>query len=131
MLLADSLVWAGMKDRQAFSQKPIPVALGHDECAFKNYALEALSAAGIDWKLSCHVGSNDPIVALREADLGIAPFLAHTVPEGLEIIPMDRLPSLPPFYINMYLKPGTSGPSTLELANHIRTEFAGRYAKAA
>jgi len=85
----------------------------------------------VKWEASCHVGSNDPIVALLEADLGIAPFLAHTVPEGLEIIPTGRLPSLPPFYINMYLKPGTSGPSTLELANHIRTEFAGRYVKAA
>lgn len=131
MLLADSLVWAGMNGGQAYTQNPLPVALGHDECAFKSYALEALASEGIDWKLSCHVGSNDPIVALLEADLGVAPFIAHTVPDGLEIIPTDQLPSLPPFYINMYLKPGMNDPASLELASHIRKEFSGRYAKAA
>lgn len=131
MLLADMLVWAGMKDGQAFAQNPLPVALGHDECAFKNYALEALSKNGIDWKLSCHVGSNDPIVALLEADLGVAPFIARTVPDGLEIIPSDQLPKLPPFYINMYLKPGLNDPAALELANHIRNEFTEYYSKAA
>ncbi|MDJ0612841.1 MAG: LysR family transcriptional regulator [Rhizobiaceae bacterium] len=131
MLLADSLVWAGVKGGLAYSQNPLPVALGHDECAFKEYALQALSAEGIDWKLSCHVGSNDPIVALLEADLGVAPFMAHTVPEGLEIVPYDRLPGLPPFYINMYLKAGMNDPATLELAQHIRAEFASRYSAAA
>jgi len=131
MLLADALVWAGMKGGQAYAQNPLPVALGHDECAFKSYALEALSSEGIDWKLSCHVGSNDPIIALLEADLGVAPFIAHTVPDGLEIVPLDKLPSLPPFYINLYQKPGLNDPAALELANHIRSEFTSRYSRAA
>ena len=132
MLLADSLVWAGMRGGQAHRQSPLPMALGHDECAFKGIALEALSEVGIEWKLSCHVGSHDPIIALLEADLGVAPFMASTVPGDLEIISGNsRLPKLCPFYINMYLKPGQSDPAILELAEHVRDGFASRHRKAA
>ncbi len=132
MLLADSLVWAGMRGGQAHQQTPLPMALGHDECAFKGVAMEALSEVGIDWELSCHVGSSDPIIALLEADLGVAPFMASTVPDSLEIISGNsRLPGLCPFYINMYLKPGQNDPAVLELAQHVRNAFAARHQKAA
>ena len=132
MLLADSLVWAGMPGGLAYRQNPVPIALGHDECAFKPFALEALADAGLQWKLSCHVGSADPIVALLEADLGVAPFMAQTVPDNLAIIPVNNgLPTLPPFYINMHLKPGLKDPAALELAQHVRMSFAGQLAKAA
>lgn len=132
MLLADSLVWTGMRGGRAHELTPLPMALGHDDCAFKSFAMEALSKVGIDWRLSCHVGSNDPIIALLEADLGVAPFMSSTVPEGLEIISSSsRLPKLCPFYINMYLKPGQSNPAVLELAQHVRNGFARRHQKAA
>lgn len=132
MLMADSLVWAGMKGGHAFRQNPLPVALGHDLCAFRDVAIEALGSKGIDWKLSCHVGSHDPILALLEADLGIAPFMAKTVPADLEIIPESSgLPHLPPFYINMYLRHGQGNPAVLELAQHVRNGFAGRLDTAA
>ncbi len=132
MLLADRLVWAGMKGGQAHMQTPLPMALGHDECAFKSVAMDALSEVGIEWQLSCHVGSADPIIALLEADLGVAPFMASTVPHGLEIISGNsRLPNLRPFYINMYLKPGQSDPAVLELAQHVRDAFDARHQIAA
>jgi len=132
MLLADRLVWAGMRDGQACLQNPLPVALGHEECAFKSFALDALSGAGIEWALTCHVGSNDPIEALLEADLGVAPFMGQTVPRDLEVIPNnDVLPSLPPFYVNLYTKPGLTNPAAIELAQHVRNGFAERFAQAA
>ena len=132
MLLADSLVWAGMRSGQAHMQTPLPMALGHDECAFKGVAMEALSEVGIEWKLSCHVGSHDPIIALLEADLGVAPFMASTVPADLEIISGNsRLPKLCPFYINMHLKPGQNSPAVLELAEHVRKAFASHHQIAA
>ncbi|MEM7289194.1 MAG: LysR family transcriptional regulator [Pseudomonadota bacterium] len=132
MLIADSLVWAGMKGGQAYRRNPLPVALGHDHCAFKPFALEALAKEGIGWKLSCHVGSHDPIIALLEADLGVAPFMRQTVPESLEIIPVNNgLPSLPPFYINLHVKAGQSNPAALELVQHVRKGFAGLMTRAA
>ncbi len=132
MMLADQLVWAGMRGGRAFRQSPLPMALGSDRCMFRSYALQALADRGVEWKLTCHVGSNEPIIALLEADLGVAPFLSHTVPADLEIIAeASGLPKLPMFYVNMYLKQGQNNPAVLELAQHIRNGFAGRYKTAA
>jgi len=132
MMMADQLVWAGMRGGQAHRQKPLPMALGSDRCMFRSYALSALADRGVEWKLTCHVGSNEPIIALLEADLGVAPFLSHTVPADLEILPeASGLPKLPMFYINMYLKQGQNNPAVLQLAQHIRNGFAGRYKSAA
>ncbi|MEM7215636.1 MAG: LysR family transcriptional regulator [Pseudomonadota bacterium] len=132
MLMADNLVWAGMRGGQAFRQSPLPVALGTERCTFRSVALAALAEKGREWKLSCHTGTHDPIIALLEADLGVAPFMSRTVPSDLEIISdSSGLPSLPPFYINMYLKPGQNNPAVLELAEHVRKSFAGRPALAA
>ncbi|MEM9278805.1 MAG: LysR family transcriptional regulator [Pseudomonadota bacterium] len=132
MLMADSLVWAGMRGGQACRRSPVPMALGDGRCTFRQVALEALTAKGIDWKLSCHTGTHDPILAILEADLGVAPFMSKTVPTDLEIISeASGLPSLPPFYINMYLKTGQNNPAVLELAEHVRKSFAGRLSLAA
>ena len=132
MLVADNLVWGGMRGGQAYRQSPLPVALGHDLCAFRKVALAGLAELGIEWKLSCHLGSHDPIIAILEADLAVAPFLSQTVPADLEIISETKgLPALPPFYINMYLKQGQNNPAVLELAQHVRNGFAGRYKEAA
>ncbi|MEM9330540.1 MAG: LysR family transcriptional regulator [Pseudomonadota bacterium] len=132
MLLADNLVWAGMKGGQAHRQSPLPMALGSDRCVFRSFALEALSAKGMEWKVSCHTGTNDPIIAILEADLGVAPFMSQTVPRDLEVISeAGGLPKLPPFYINMYLKTGQNNPAVLELAEHVRRGFSKRLALAA
>ena len=132
MLMADNLVWAGMRGGQACRRLPVPMALGDGRCTFRQVALEALAAKGMEWKLSCHTGTHDPILALLEADLGVAPFLSKTVPADLEIISESSgLPSLPPFYVNMYLKPGQNNPAVLELAEHVRKSFAGRFSLAA
>ncbi|MGI9352234.1 MAG: LysR family transcriptional regulator, partial [Rhizobiaceae bacterium] len=83
MLMADSLVWAGMRGGQAYRKSPLPVALGNERCTFRGVALEGLAEREIEWKLSCHVGTHDPIIALLEADLGVAPFMSKTVPDDL------------------------------------------------
>lgn len=132
MLMADPLAWAGMRGGEAYQKSPLPLALGNERCLFRGAAIAALAKNDIDWKLSCHLGTHDPILAILEADLGVAPFLSQTVPTDLEIIPESKgLPKLPPFYINMYLKPGQNNPAVLELADHVRRSFSGRYKQAA
>ncbi|MEM7068049.1 MAG: LysR family transcriptional regulator [Pseudomonadota bacterium] len=132
MLIADPLVWAGSRGGHACQQSPLPVALGHEHCAFRKVALERLANLGIDWKLQSHVGSYDPIFAMLEADLAVAPMLSQTVPNDLEIVSENRgLPSLPPYYINMYMKHGQNNPAVLELGQFIRNGFAGRFKAAA
>ena len=132
MLIADNLVWVGLPGGQAHRQSPLPVAFGDERCAFRSTTLRRLAEAGLDWKLTCHLGSYDPIIAILEADLAVAPFLSQSVPADLEIVPESKgLPALAPFYINMYLKQGQNAPAIEELAQHIRNGFAGRFKFAA
>ena len=132
MLLADSLVWAGMKGGNAYRETPLPVALGGETCAFRSAAVSALSNAGRDWTLSCQVGSLEPVIASIEADMSIAPFLTQTVPHQLETITGDSgLPTLPSFYVNLHKPDIGTNELADELAVHIRNGFADRYKKAA
>jgi hypothetical protein len=69
----------------------------------------------------------EPLLASIEADLSIAPLLRSTIPHYLQEIARDsRLPRLPKFSINLYLPPVRQSEIALELARHIRQEFAAR-----
>ena len=126
-LLQDDLVWAGALDGTARSRDPLPVSLGDERCAFRPSVLKALRGAGRDWRPVCEVSSMEPLLASIEADLSIAPLLRSTIPHYLQEITRDgRLPRLPKFLINLYLPPVRQSDIAVELARHIRQEFAAR-----
>ena len=69
----------------------------------------------------------EPLLASIEADLAIAPLLRSTIPHYLAEVGRDaRLPPLPRFLINLYLPPARQSDIAVELARHIRQEFAAR-----
>lgn len=131
-LLVDPLVWVGSPDGEAHGRSPLPVALGGETCAFRAGAISALSDAGRDWRLMCQVGSLEPVFAVLEADLAVAPFLRSTAPKNLSILGEEAgLPVLPPFHVNLHVpRVGTSDVAEA-LANAIRTGFAARLQTAA
>ena len=72
----------------------------------------------------------EPVYAVLEAGLAVAPLLRSSVPERFEIFEGKagceaRLPPLPEFRINLYAPPGLS-PAARDLADHVRASFAGR-----
>jgi DNA-binding transcriptional LysR family regulator len=126
-LLQDDLVWAGAIEGAARGRDPLPVSLGDEKCEFRPSVLKALRGAGRDWRPVCEVSSMEPLLASIEADLSIAPLLRTTIPHYLQEIARDsRLPRLPKFLINLYLPPVRQNEIALELARHIRQEFAAR-----
>jgi DNA-binding transcriptional LysR family regulator len=127
LLLTDRLVWVGSKGGDAWRKRPVAVALGQEGCAFRALAIRALTKSGIEWRPICQVGSLEPVFATLEADMAVAPFLFHTVPDRVEVLPDGCLPPLPAFHINLRLptKPVTKVAS--ELARHIREGFSRRY----
>jgi hypothetical protein len=55
--------------------------------------------------------------------------LRDCIPDMLEALPRDAgLPELPDFAINLWLPKAETSPIAAELARHIRSEFAARYA---
>ena len=131
-LLPDALVWVGARDGRAWRRDPLPVSIGGEDCAFRPFAIEALNHAGRDWRPVCEISNMLAECAAVEADLAVVPLLASTVPETLTILGAgDGLPPLPMFQINLYLPQVGASDIAVELARHIRAQFAARYRRAA
>ena len=95
-LRTDRLVWAGAAGGDAHLKDPLPVSLGAPTCTFRPVAVEALGRARRDWRAVCEVSRLEPVYAVLEADLAVAPLLRSSVPERFEILGREaRLPTLP------------------------------------
>jgi DNA-binding transcriptional LysR family regulator len=127
-LIEDELVWVGAASGMAHRRNPLPVSIGDEKCEFRRSVLKALADAGRDWRSVCEVSSMEPLLATIEADLAIGPLLRRTIPDYLQVIDNEaRLPRLPMYLVNMYLPPVQQSEVALELARHIRQEFASRF----
>ena len=125
-LRTDRLVWAGAAGGDAHLKDPLPVSLGAPTCVFRPVAIEALGKARRDWRAVCEVSRLEPVYAVLEAGLAVAPLLRTSVPDRFEILGREaRLPTLPEFRINLYVPP-SAGPATRVLADHVRASFSGR-----
>lgn len=126
-LMVDHLVWAGARGGDASSRRPLSVALGPEPCAFRASATAALNKAGVEWRAVCQIGSLEPVFATLQADMAVAPFLAHTIPDHLAIVRDPGLPQLPAFHINLNMP--TTGLSEVagELARRIQDHFYRHY----
>lgn len=125
-LRTDRLVWVGAADGDAHLKDPLPVSLGAPTCVFRPVAVEALGKARRDWRAVCEVSRLEPVYAVLEAGLAVAPLLRSSVPERFVILGREaKLPALPEFRINLYAPPGL-GPAARDLADHVRASFSGR-----
>jgi DNA-binding transcriptional LysR family regulator len=121
LLFPDRLVWVGAPGGLAWLQRPLPVALGDDSCAFRDPTLEALRSAGREWRTVCEWSDIGPIQAVCEADTGVAALLCSAIPEGLVVVPQEaELPPLPIFNVNLYPPRGDAGRAAHELARLLR-----------
>lgn len=127
VLMEDDLVWAGAINGAAHRRDPLPVSLGDENCEFRPAVLKGLREAGRDWRPVCEVSSMEPLLASIEADLAVGPFLRRSIPDYLAVVDDPRLPRLPKFLINMYLRPVQQNEIAVELARHITGEFASRF----
>lgn len=127
VLLEDDLVWTGAANGTAHLRDPLPLSLGDGSCEFRPSVLKAVRETGRDWRPVCEVSSMEALFASIEADLSIGAFLRGTIPHYLREVDDDRLPKMPKFLINMYLPPARQNDIAVELARHIRQEFATRF----
>ncbi|WP_170921158.1 LysR family transcriptional regulator [Enhydrobacter aerosaccus] len=124
-LRTDRLVWVGAAGGDAHLKDPLPVSLGAPTCVFRPIAIEALGKARRNWRAVCEVSRLEPVHAVLEAGLAVAPLLRSSVPDRFEILGRDaKLPPLPEFRINLYVPPGLS-PAARILAEHVRAAFSG------
>ena len=123
-LLRDRLVWVGVPGGNAHLRRPLPIALGREDCAFRASAIAALTRAAMDWRAVCQVGSLEPVFATLEADIALGAFLSRTVPERLVMLDASNgLPDLPICFVNLLLPSRGLSNAALALADALRAYF--------
>jgi DNA-binding transcriptional LysR family regulator len=127
LLKTDDLVWVGAPGDTAHRRSPLPIAIGGKNCRFRPVIIEAVRKQGRDWRIVLQVANQDAVNATVAAGLCVGALLRESVPNSLEVLSSDAgLPALPAFRINLHM-PATGGSDVaVELARHIRAEFASR-----
>lgn len=128
-LMQERLVWAQVKAGTAARKEPLPLAVGGEDCGFRAPALRALADAGRDFRIVCHSSDVQPLLASVDADLAVTALLPGALPASLEPVePVLRLPALPVFAVNLYVRAGNRTTAIEAMAAQIRRHFGPRAA---
>jgi len=119
------LVWIGAKNGSAFLARPLPVAVGKEDCTFRQAAAGALADKNIAWRPVTQVGSLEPVYATLLADIAIAPFMHGTNPDGTEYV-SKGLPILPEFYLHLRTHERSASAISDDLIKALVTSMSGK-----
>jgi DNA-binding transcriptional LysR family regulator len=122
-LRREQAVWAAGADHGAELLSPLPVALYPMGCLFRRWAMAALDAAGIAWRLAFVSHSLGAVEAVAAEGLAVTVVKAGTFPARLRRA--ERLPPLPAAEIRLHRAPGLSDAGAL-LATHLAGSIAER-----
>lgn len=81
-LYEEPLVWVGREGGAAWRQRPLPLAISSQGCAWRRQALDALDQAGIDWRVAYSSEFYAAQKAAIAADLAIAPMPRSLIEPG-------------------------------------------------
>ena len=122
------LVWIAANGSSAHNSSPLPLAIGGRNCRFRPVLFNALSTAGREWRVVLEQSNQEAVYATVAAGIAVSVALRDTVPSYLTVLGQGAgLPELPEFGINLALPTAGASESAVELARHIRAEFAARF----
>ncbi len=125
VLHREPLVWVGAVGQCAQDEDPLPLAVFHDACIFRRHAIEALDAAGRNWRIAYTNQSIAGVFAAVETGLAVGTILASNLRPGLTVLgAAEGLPPLPEVTILM-VRRRSAGSSLLDaLAEHVASGVA-------
>ncbi|MBK0401100.1 LysR family transcriptional regulator [Limibaculum sp. M0105] len=92
-LYEEPLVWVGREGGSAWRQRPLPLAIAAQGCAWRRQALDALDQAGIEWRVAYISEFYTAQRAAVAADLAVAPMPRSLVEPGfVRLGASERLP---------------------------------------
>lgn len=118
LLRREQAVWAAADSYPAGAQDTLPVALYPPGCLFRQWAAEALDAAGRPWRLAFVSRTLAAVEAIAAQGLAITVVKAGTLPPRLRVL-SNGLPPLPAADIRLHRARNLSRPATL-LADHLQ-----------
>lgn len=127
-LRVDRLVWVGAPGSTVYTEPALPLAVGDSSCRFRPSVIEALRAAGREWRFVLELANQVAQDATVSAGIAVGASLRDSVPDFLvELGSECGLPPLPEYQINLYAPKVGLNPLADELARHIRQEFTVRF----
>lgn len=120
LLRREQAVWAAAKSYSVEAHGTLSVALYPPGCLFRQWAAEALDAAGLPWRLAFVSRTLAGVEAIAAEGLAITVVKTGTLPPRLRALSgRDGLPPLPAADIRLHRARNLSRPAAL-LADHLR-----------
>ncbi|OAF10004.1 LysR family transcriptional regulator [Bradyrhizobium centrolobii] len=124
LLRREQAVWAAAASYPTKAQDPLPVALYPPGCLFRQWAAEALDAAGRPWRLAFVSRTLAAVEAIAAEGLAVTVVKAGTLPALLHpLCERDGLPPLPAADIRLHRARNLSRGGTL-LADHLQWKIS-------
>ncbi len=123
-LRREPMVWIGHGDFDTSATRPLPLALFPGACTYRNAALAALDAAGIDWEIVYESPSLSGLRAAVSAGLAVTARTARLAGGQLRALDgRNGLPRLPDLEFALLLARSRSEPAVERLAAHFCDAF--------
>ena len=120
----EPVVWITSSRHLAHELDPLPIAVYHEDCIFRQWAVKSLDGAGRSYRIAYTSPGIAGILAAVKGGLAVAPVGRSTVPEGVRVLgPADGFPQLPTAVITLIKGPGPLAPAVESLAEHVTYSF--------
>jgi DNA-binding transcriptional LysR family regulator len=124
LLRRDRALWAVGQSHTSRNRDPLQVALFPKGCLFRKWAVEALDAAQMPWRLAFESHSHAAIESVVAQGMAITVFKASTFPRNLRPLANDEgMPLLPDADIRLHRAPNLSVAAS-QLADYLFSEIS-------
>ncbi|GIL38422.1 LysR substrate-binding domain-containing protein [Roseiterribacter gracilis] len=121
----EPLIWVAGRNAEPETQNPLPLALLPEGSVYRQYALDALSAAGRSWSIRSVCDSIAGLNAAVASGLAVSIFPNCAVDRSVRRLGRrEELPPLPPVQLVMHRRPGGVSDAAEHLAQFIARELA-------
>ncbi|MBN2426796.1 MAG: LysR family transcriptional regulator [Deltaproteobacteria bacterium] len=123
----DPTLWVTSASHLAHEHEPLPLAIFQSQCVFRDWAFQALDAAGRPYRIAYQSASVAGILAAVSAGLAVTVLAGCIVPTTARVLTeKDGFPPLPETTIVLKRSPGAHSQVIDCMATYIREEVSNR-----
>ena len=120
----EPLVWAASRTGTAHEADPLPLAVYHEGCNYRKWALEELRKAGRQYWIAFVSPSISSILAAVRMGLAVAPIGAGNLDDSLRALgPGNGFPLLPVSDVSLHQSPAADNELVACFANYVIESF--------
>ncbi|WP_022666336.1 LysR substrate-binding domain-containing protein [Desulfospira joergensenii] len=122
-LRREPVIWVGPRDTEPERKSPLPIAVFHQGCIYRQWAIQALEKQNIPYRIAYSSPSISGILAAVRTGLAVAPVGASTSIPGLRRISPEKLPELPSATVSLHQSECPDDGAQAHLVQYIMDEF--------